>query len=81
MPCVEWFNAQDAAYRAALLPAGAAKVAVEAGVPTGWRELLGDRSDVVGLDHFGASASGSVLYAQFGITADAVVAKARELLA
>ncbi len=80
MPCVEWFNAQDASYRAEILPAGAAKVAVEAGVPTGWKELLGERSDVVGIDHFGASASAGVLYKEFGITAEAVVAKVQALL-
>jgi len=80
MPCVEWFLAQDDAYRAALLPDAAAKVSVEAGTVVGWKEILGCKSASVGLDHFGASASGALLYEKFGITADAVVAKAKGLL-
>ncbi|SMO74031.1 transketolase [Propioniciclava tarda] len=80
MPCVEWFLGQDEAYRSALLPDAAAKVSVEAGTVVGWKEILGCKSASVGLDHFGASASGALLYEKFGITADAVVAKAKGLL-
>ena len=58
-----------------------ARVSVEAGVPMGWREFVGDAGQIVGLDHFGASAAYTVLYEQFGLTADAVVAAARESLA
>ena len=56
-------------------------MSVEAGVPMGWREFVGDACRIVGLDHFGASAAYTVLYEQFGLTADAVVAAARESLA
>jgi len=80
MPCVEWFAAQPDDYKAEVLPKGAAKVSIEAGTVIGWKEVLGDNSASVGLDHFGASASAGVLYKQFGITADAVVAKAQGLL-
>ena len=52
-----------------------------AGVPMGWREYVGDAGRIVGLDHYGASAAYNVLYEQFGLTADAVVAAARESLA
>jgi transketolase len=54
-----------------------ARVSVEAGVPMGWREFVGDAGRIVGLDHFGASAAYTVLYQQFGLTASAVVAAAR----
>jgi transketolase len=82
LPCWEWFAAQDRAYREQVLPpAVRARVSVEAGVPMGWRELVGDAGRIVGLDHFGASAAYAVLYEQFGLTADAVVAAARESLA
>jgi len=50
-------------------------------VPMGWREFVGDAGRVIGLDHFGASAAYTVLYEQFGLTADAVVSAARESLA
>jgi transketolase len=53
-------------------------VSVEAGVPMGWREFVGDAGRIVGLTHYGASAAYSVLYEQFGLTDEAVVAAARE---
>ena len=43
MPCVEWFAAQDDEYRAAVLPADAAKVVIEAGTVIGWKDVLGDQ--------------------------------------
>ena len=80
MPCQEWFNAQDASYRSAVLPAGVAKVSVEAGVSMGWREYVGDAGEIVALDHFGESASGAVLFEKFGFTADNVADHARTAL-
>jgi transketolase len=58
-----------------------ARVSVEAGVSMGWREFVGDAGRIVELNHYGASAAYSVLYEQFGLTAEAVVAAARESLA
>ena len=82
LPCWEWFAAHDRAYREQVLPPTVrARVSVEAGVPMGWREFVGDAGRIVGLDHFGASAAYTALYEQFGLTADAVVAAARESLA
>jgi len=82
MPCLEWFEAQDEAYRRGVLPAGVrARVAVEAGVAQGWWRYVGDGGEVVGLEHFGASAPYQTLFEQFGITAAAVVAAAHRSLA
>ncbi|MCA9678036.1 MAG: transketolase [Kofleriaceae bacterium] len=81
MPCWELFAEQDDAYRAQVLPAGPPRVAVEAGVTMGWREWVGDRGAVIGLDRYGASAPGETLMAKLGITVDAVVAAAKRLLA
>ncbi|WP_082772479.1 transketolase [Actinoplanes sp. TFC3] len=82
LPCWEWFAAQDRSYREQVLPPTVrARVSVEAGVSMGWREFVGDAGRIVGLDHYGASAAYSVLYEQFGLTSDAVVAAARESLA
>jgi transketolase len=44
----------------------------------GWREFVGDAGRIVGLTHYGASAAYTVLYEQFGLTDEAVVAAARE---
>jgi transketolase len=57
------------------------RVSVEADVPMGWREFVGDAGRIAGLNHYGASAAYTVLYEQFGLTADAVVAAARNSLA
>lgn len=82
MPCVEWFQEQDPAYKQTVLPpAVRARVAVEAGIPLGWREFVGDAGEVLGLDHFGASAPYKTIYEQFGLTADRVVAAAKASLA
>jgi transketolase len=73
MPCVEWFDAQDAAYRDSVIdPAISARVAVEAGSTFGWHRFVGDGGRVVGLDHFGASADGGRLFSEFGLTPDAI---------
>ncbi|MGQ0625224.1 MAG: transketolase [Sporichthyaceae bacterium] len=82
MPCVEWFLAQDDAYRQAVLPPRVkARVSVEAGIAQGWWRFLGDGGEAVSLEHFGASAPFATLYEQFGITSAAVVAAAHRSLA
>jgi transketolase len=82
MPCVEWFEEQDAAYRESVLPAAVrARVAVEAGIGLTWYRYVGDAGRVVSLEHFGASADGELLFREFGITAEAVAAAARDSLA
>ncbi|MGH3804559.1 MAG: transketolase-like TK C-terminal-containing protein, partial [Pseudonocardiaceae bacterium] len=81
MPCMEWFAAQDSAYREHVLPHEVrARVAVEAGIAQPWHQYVGDRGEVVSLEHFGASAPYEVLYEQFGFTPDAVVAAAHATL-
>ncbi len=81
MPCVEWFREQDEAYRRTVLPESVqARVSVEAAVSQGWHEWVGGYGECVALEHFGASAPYSVLYEQFGLTAERVVAAARSSL-
>jgi len=82
MPCLEWFDAQEAKYRDAVLdPAVSARVSVEAGATLGWWKYIGTHGRAIGLDHFGASADYQVLYREFGITVEAIVAAARESIA
>jgi len=81
MPCWELFAEQDQAYRDQILPpAVRARLAVEAASPFGWREWVGDGGDVLGVDHFGASAPGDQVLAAYGFTPDNVTARARALL-
>ena len=82
MPCVEWFEEQDAEYREHVLPASVrARVSVEAGIALGWRGYVGDAGRSVSIEHFGASADFETLYREFGMTTESVVAAARESLA
>lgn len=81
MPSVEWFEEQDQEYRDSVLPPSVkARVAVEAGIGLTWHRYVGDAGRIVSLEHFGASADAKVLFREFGFTADAVVAAARESL-
>lgn len=79
MPCLEWFEAQDQAYRDKVIPPIVkARVSVEAGVKQGWREYVGDHGRIVSIDHYGASADYARIYQEYGITAEAVAAAARD---
>ncbi len=79
MPCREWFEEQDAEYRDSVIPPVVrARVAVEAGISLGWRDIVGDAGRIVSLEHFGASAPFAELYERFGITAAATAAAAHE---
>ncbi len=86
MPCMELFAAQDEAVRRRVLPPGAVRVAIEAGVRQPWdRWLLGQggreaKAAFVGMSSFGASAPAEVLYEKFGITAENVARTAMALL-
>ena len=80
MPSWELFDAQPADYRSRVLADGVPTLAVEAGVGRGWREYVGSRGAVHGIDRFGASAPGKVVAQHYGFTAEAVAAAARELL-
>jgi transketolase len=81
MPCVEWFDAQDAAYRDSVLPPSVkARVAVEAGIAMPWYRFVGDAGRIVSIEHFGASADAATLFEKFGFTPEAVVDAARASL-
>jgi transketolase len=72
MPSTTVFDAQDAAWKASVLPPGVPRVAVEAGVTDGWYKYVGLDGAVVGLDRFGESAPGPELFKFFGFTAEHV---------
>jgi transketolase len=80
MPCVEWFQEQPPSYQESVLPRNVkAKIAIEAGSTFGWYQFVGLEGGVIGLDHYGASGKPDLLYKEFGITVEKIVAKAKEL--
>ncbi len=79
MPCREWFDAQEQAYRESVIPPTVkARVSVEAGIAMGWREIVGDHGRIVSIETYGASADFARIYEEYGITGEAVAAAARD---
>jgi len=79
-PSWKIFEEQSAGYKASVLPAGVAKLAVEAGSTLGWWKYVGLDGDVIGLDRFGASAPGPKVLAELGFGADSIAARAKKLV-
>lgn len=81
VPCLDWFEQQDAEYIESVLPSNVtARVSVEAGIAMPWYRWLGSKGEAVSLEHFGASAPQQELFEKFGITTAAVVAAAKRTL-
>jgi transketolase len=81
MPCMDWFAAQDQAYRDSVLPPSVrARVSVEAGIAMPWYRWVGDAGEIVSIEHYGASADYQTLFREFGFTTEHVVAAARTSL-
>ncbi|MBQ9342853.1 MAG: transketolase [Clostridia bacterium] len=81
MPCMEIFNRQDAEYKEQVMPASVrARVAVEAGATMPWYRYVGLDGEVIGIDHFGASAPAAILFKKYGFTTENVVATAKRVL-
>ena len=73
VPSMELFERQGKAYKATLMGTENIRIAVEAGVRTGWDKFIGIEGHFIGMKGYGASAPAEVLYEKFGITAKAVV--------
>jgi transketolase len=80
MPSCELFAAQTAEYRDSVLPRNVPRVSVEAASSFGWHRWVGDRGAVIGIDRFGASGPGPVLFKQFGFTVENVARAALDLV-
>jgi transketolase len=80
MPSWELFEKQPAEYRDSVLPLNIPTLAIEAGATLGWYKWVGRTGDVIGLDHFGASAPGEIVMEKLGFNVDNVVQRAQQLL-
>ena len=80
-PCLEWFRETSNEYRERVLPKSVkARVAIEAGVSQGWREIVGDEGEIISLEHFGASGSASTLFKEYGLTVENVITKVKTVI-
>jgi transketolase len=80
MPSTSVFDRQSKAYRAAVLPGGIKRIAIEAAAPDLWRKYVGLDGAVIGIDCYGESAPGPALYAHFGFTPEHLAEAATVLL-
>ncbi len=81
-PCLEWFEQQDQNYKEKVLPKSVkARVSIEAGIAMPWYKFIGDYGVAVSLEHFGASASATTLFKEFGFTVENVVNAAKQSIA
>ena len=80
VPCLELFLEQSEEYRRSVIPAGAPKVAMEAGRSALWRQVIGEDGLFIGIEHFGASAPDKVLAKEFGFTPEQVAKKIEEFI-
>lgn len=80
MPSWNLFDKQSKEYKESVLPTGVPKLAIEAGVATGWSKYTGSEDNVIGIDKFGASAPGDVLYAKYGFNVNNVVIRVKKLI-
>lgn len=81
LPSWELFEAQDADYKASVLPpAVTARVTIEAGITQGWEKYAGSQGITIGINRFGASAPYEIIYEKLGLTPAAVVQAAKSLI-
>jgi transketolase len=81
MPSWELFEQQPEKYRQEILPPGVTKrISMEAGITLGWHRYIGREGEIIGLDHFGASAPGGVLLKEFGFTVENISRRVKSLL-
>jgi transketolase len=82
MPSSTVFDRQDDTYKQSVLPPSVTRrVAVEAGATEPWWHYVGLQGQIVGIDHFGASAPAKELFKQFGFTPEHVVEAIDKVLA
>ena len=75
MPCSERFDVQSEDYKESVLGSGIKRVAIEASYADWWRKYVGLEGDVIGMDSFGESAPGGVLFEHFGFTKEHIISR------
>lgn len=80
-PCLDLFDEQPQSYKDSVLPPNVKRrLSVEAGATLGWDRYVGDEGKAFGLDRFGESAPGQVLFEHFGFTPENIAKVAKEML-
>ncbi len=81
IPSLDLFRKQPKEYRDRVLPPQVEKrIAIEAASSFGWREFVGAKGEMVGIDRFGASAPAEIIYEKLGLTSDHMISIALKML-
>ncbi len=81
MPSWELFEVQSQQYRDSVLPPEVrSRLSIEAASPFGWSRWVGDDGDIIGVDHFGASAPTDVVMREYGFSVENVVKRTLALI-
>jgi transketolase len=80
MPCTSWFDEQSEDYRNQVLPKDIPAIAIEAGATGLWYKYVGKNGRVIGIDQFGASSAPDLLAKELGLTVNAIVEAAKEII-
>jgi transketolase len=75
----ELFVRQDEAFQKSILPSGARRLVIEAGVRFGWEGIAGDNGRILSIDRFGESGAYKDVAKHFGFFEDNVVAEIGKL--
>lgn len=75
VPCRETLLEQNEDYIQDILGEGALRVAIEAGIGSGWYRLVGPLGLVISMEDFGESGPAEVLASEFGFTPEKVADK------
>ncbi|RQD73882.1 transketolase C-terminal domain-containing protein, partial [Desulfonatronospira sp. MSAO_Bac3] len=81
MPSINFFMSQDINYQKEVLPREVEiRLAVEAGAGASWHQVLGCRGEAYGIERFGESAPGSILFPYFKMTSTDIAQKLLDML-
>jgi transketolase len=81
LPSWNLFDQQPDEYKNSVLPPQIKKrISIEAGTSIGWERYVGLDGKSIGIDSFGISAPGSLVYDHFNITAKQVIDTALNIL-
>jgi transketolase len=80
MPCQELFDLQSTAYKKKILGETKIKISIEAASTDCWKKYVGHEGLTFGIDTFGKSAPYKEIYKYFGLTAENISKKIKNLI-
>ncbi len=80
VPCQDIFDLQSKSYRRKILEESDLKVSIEAGSTDCWKKYVGKKGTTFGIDEFGKSAPYKDIYKHFGLTAENISKKIKNLI-